>query len=218
LRHRTIGAVPHHFWTTVTHLGNSALMLPAALVLALWLVKTRQAPLALAWALSLGTAVLLVLASKLAFMGWGIGSAALDFTGISGHATVATAVFTVGAWLPLADRPRRLQLLGIAAGLLVGVLVSVSRVVLNAHSVSEVVAGFALGAMAAALPIAWAAGRTVRLRQRWLPMALAGVLGLLPQMGQPAETHGLVQKMALMASSRDAVYTRHMLHREQRQR
>nr|WP_186329878.1 phosphatase PAP2 family protein [Variovorax boronicumulans] len=210
--------MPLHFWTTVTHLGNSALLLPAALVLALWLLKTRHAPLALVWALSFGTAVLLVLASKLAFMGWGIGSAALDFTGISGHATVATAVFTMGAWLAVADRSRRPQVLGIVAGLLVGVLVSVSRVVLNAHSVSEVVAGFVVGAMAAALPIAWAAGRTVRLRQRWVPMALAGLLGLMPQMGQPAETHGLVEKMALLASSRDAVYTRHMLHREQRSR
>lgn len=210
--------MPLHFWTTVTHLGNSALLLPAALVLALWLVKTRHAPLALVWALSFGTAVLLVLASKLAFMGWGIGSAALDFTGISGHATVATGVFTMGAWLAVADRSRRLQVLGIAAGLLVGVLVSVSRVVLNAHSVSEVVAGFVLGALAAALPIAWAAGRTVRLRQRWVPMALAGMLGLMPQMGQPAETHGLVQKMALLASSRGELYTRHMLHQEQRRR
>ena len=210
--------MPLHFWTTVTHLGNSALLLPAALVLALWLVKTRHAPLALAWTLAFGTAVLLVLASKLAFMGWGIGSAALDFTGISGHATVSTAVFTMGAWLAVADRSRRLQVLGIAAGLLVGLLVSVSRVVLKAHSVSEVVAGFALGAMAAALPIAWASGRTLRLRQRWVPMALAGMLALVPQMGQPAETHGLVQKMALMASSRGEVYTRHMLHREQRRR
>lgn len=210
--------MPYQFWTTVTHLGNSALLLPAALVLALWLVRTRHAPLALAWALSFGSAVLLVLATKLAFMGWGIGSAALDFTGISGHATVATAVFTMGAWLAVADRSRRLQVLGIAAGLLVGLLVSVSRVVLKAHSVSEVVAGFALGVLAAALPIAWAAGRTLRLRQRWVPMALAGMLGLVPQIGQPAETHGLVQKMALMASSRDAVYTRHMLHREQRRR
>jgi membrane-associated phospholipid phosphatase len=210
--------VPLHFWPTVTHLGNSALLLPAALVLALWLVKTRHAPLALAWGLSFGTAVLLVLATKLAFMGWGIGSAALDFTGISGHATVSTAVFMMGVWLAVADRSRRLQVLGIACGLLVGLLVSVSRVVLKAHSVSEVVAGFALGAMAAALPIAWAAGRTLRLRQRWVPMALAGMLGLMPQISQPAETHGLVQKMALMASSRDAVYTRHMLHREQRRR
>ncbi|KQP49347.1 phosphatase PAP2 family protein [Pseudorhodoferax sp. Leaf274] len=204
--------MPLHFWTTVTHLGNSALLLPAGLVLALWLLKTRHGPLALAWALSFGTAVLLVLASKLAFMGWGIGSAALDFTGISGHATVSTAVFTMGAWLLAAGHPWRRQALAIAAGLLVGLLVSISRVVLHAHSVSEVVAGFGLGAAAAVLPIAWMAGRTLRLRQRWVPMALAGVLGLLPQMGQPAETHGLVQKMALMASSRSEVYTRHMLH------
>lgn len=203
--------MPLNAWITITHFGNSALLLPAALVLALWLLM-QHVPLALAWMLSFGTAVLLVLASKLAFMGWGIGSATLDFTGISGHATVATAVFTMGAWLQMADRTRRMQALAIAAGLSVGLLVSISRVVLNAHSVSEVVAGFALGASAAALPIAWATGRMFRLRQRWVPAALAGTLGLLPQMGQPAETHGLVQQMALMVSGRDAVYTRHMLH------
>jgi membrane-associated phospholipid phosphatase len=206
--------VPLHVWTTITHLGNSALLLPAALLLALWLLKTRHGPLALVWALSFGSAVLLVLASKLAFMGWGIGSAALDFTGISGHATVSTAVFTMGAWLLATDRPRATQALAIAGGLLVGLMVGISRVVLDAHSVSEVVAGLVLGASAAALPITWAAGRALhlRLRQRWVPVALASVLGLLPQMGQPAETHGLVQQMALMVSSRSALYTRGTLH------
>jgi membrane-associated phospholipid phosphatase len=204
--------MPHPFWTAVTHLGESTLLLPTALVLALWLLLTRERPLALAWALSFGTAVLLVLASKLAFMGWGMGSVALDFTGISGHATLATAVFTLGAWLlatGCTPHPRRLA---VAVGLCVGVVVAVSRVVLLAHSVSEVVAGVVLGAFAAWAPMAWAGRSTPRLRQRWVPMVLVGALGLLPQVGQPADVHGLVQQLAMKASGRSEPFSRTMLH------
>ncbi|KQP21505.1 phosphatase PAP2 family protein [Pseudorhodoferax sp. Leaf267] len=203
--------MPLGFWTTITQLGNSTLLQPAALALALWLLATGQLRLPAAWLLSFGTAVALVLASKLAFMGWGLGIAAIDFTGLSGHSTVSTAVFTMGAWLAVADRSPRARQLAVAAGLLVGVLVSISRLALHAHSVSEVVTGFALGAMAALLPIAWRSGAP-RIRQRWVPVALACTLALVPQMGRPAETHGLVQQMALAVSGRTQVYSRHMLH------
>jgi membrane-associated phospholipid phosphatase len=198
--------MPHPFWTAVTYLGESTLLLPAALLLALWLLLVRQRSLALAWALSFGTAVALVLASKLAFMGWGMGSVALDFTGISGHAT------TLGTWLlatGCTPHPRRLA---VAVGLGVGVVVAVSRVVLLAHSVSEVVAGVVLGALAAWAPMAWAGRSTPRLRQRWVPMVLVGALGLLPQVGQPADVHGLVQQLAMKASGRSEPFSRTMLH------
>lgn len=202
----------HPFWSAVTQLGDATLLLPAALVLALWLALARQGPLALAWALSFGTAVVLVLASKLAFMGWGLGSVALDFTGISGHATLATAVFTLGAWLLAAGRSQRTRSWAIAGGLCVGLVVAISRVLLLAHSVSEVVAGWLLGALAAWLPIAWAGRGTPRLRQRWVPWVLVGALGLLPQIGRPADTHGLVEYLALVASGRSEAFSRTMLH------
>jgi len=204
--------MPHPFWTAVTHLGESTLLLPAALVLALWLLLARERTLALAWALSFGSAVTLVLASKLAFMGWGMGSAALDFTGISGHATLATAVFTLGAWLLVTGCMRRPLLLATGFGLCVGVVVGISRVLLLAHSVSEVVAGVALGAVAAWLPIAWIGDGTPRLRQRWVPMVLVGALALLPHAGQPGDVHNLVQQMALKASGRSEAFSRTMLH------
>lgn len=202
--------MPALFWSHVTQLGNSALLQPAAVLLALWLMGTRQSRLALAWLLCFGAAVLLVLASKLAFLGWGVGLPAIDFTGISGHSTVSTAVFTMGAWLSVADRPAPVRWWAIGAGLLVGLVVSISRVVLDAHSVSEVVAGFALGATVALLPIAWGWHRLPRVRQRWVPLALALALGLLPQAGRPPETHGLVMKMALAVSGRTQVYSREL--------
>ena len=200
------------FWIAVTQFGNSTLLLPAALVLALWLLSARAWRLAGVWSLSFGTAVLLVLGSKLAFLGWGLGWAAIDFTGISGHATVSTSVCTMAAWLATASRSRSTRLLAIGGGLLMGLLVSISRLVLHAHSVSEVVAGFALGAVAAGLPIACGWATPPRVAQRWVPLALAAVVGLVPQVVRPAESHGLVMEMALMASGRAHVYQRAMLH------
>jgi len=204
--------MPPHVWTTITHLGNSMLLLPVALVLALWLLAGGQRRRATVWALAFGAAVLLVLGSKLAFLGWGIGSAALDFTGISGHATLATAVLTLGAWLPVAHRGPRVQAAGLAVGLALGVLVGWSRLVLHAHTPSEVVAGCTLGALAALAPVAWPRRPAQALPHRWLPLALGAALLLLPQAGRPAEAHGLVVRMALALSGRDAVYRRAMLH------
>lgn len=204
--------MPTNFWIAVTEFGNSTLLLPAALVLALWLLSARAWRLAGVWALSFGTAVLLVLASKLAFLGWGLGLASIDFTGISGHATVSTSVCTMSAWLATASRARSTRGLAIGCGLLLGLLVSISRLVLQVHSVSEVVAGFALGAVAAGLPIASAWARPPCLAQRWMPLALAGLVLLMPQAVRPAQAHGVVMEMALKASGRLEVYSRAMLH------
>lgn len=204
--------MPPSFWPTITEFGNSTWLLPAALVLALWLLSARAWRLAALWSLCFGTAVLLVLASKLAFLGWGLGLAALDFTGISGHAMVATSVCTMAAWLATASRSRSTRWLAIGGGLALGGLVGLSRLVLQVHSVAEVVAGCALGALAAGLPIASAWASPPRLAQRWLPLALAGLVVVLPQTVRPAPAHGVVMEMALQASGRLQVYSRAMLH------
>ncbi len=205
--------MPISFWIFVTHLGNSMLLVPAALVLALWLVRSGQRHLAFTWMLTFGAAILLVLASKLAFLGWGLGVAAIDFTGISGHSTVSTAVFTMGAWLLASGRSPGIKALAVCIGLCLGVAVSVSRLVLDAHSVSEVIAGLAVGALAALLPMGWPRLSPPRLAHRWVPLALAAALLLPPQVGRPAEAHGIVVKLALLASGRSEVFTRDMLLR-----
>lgn len=45
------------------------------------------------WLVGLGLASLATTASKVAFMGWGIGLPEIDFTGISGHTMLAMAVY-----------------------------------------------------------------------------------------------------------------------------
>mgnify|MGYP000019246428 CR=1 FL=1 len=80
-------------WHPLTRLGESQLLLPLALLSLILLWRSPgQRPLARRWAWGLVAAVGLTTASKLAFMGWGWGSAGWDFTGFSGHAMCAGAV------------------------------------------------------------------------------------------------------------------------------
>jgi len=62
------------FWHGVTRAGEVGILLPAAL-LAAWLLVLRSDSVRTAgiWLASLGVAVLITLASKLAFLGWGLG-------------------------------------------------------------------------------------------------------------------------------------------------
>jgi hypothetical protein len=203
----------HDYLLWLTHGGNSVLLLNAALILMLWMLAGRAWGLAVRWQLALGGAVSLVLASKIAFLGWGLGSARLDFTGISGHAMLATAVTPVlVAALTLRCSARvRAWALGASMGL--AVAVGLSRLALGVHSVSEVLAGWAVGWVVARVSIAG----LVQLRRPMLapwPMAVALALLLVltaPREGYSPETHGVVVNMALWASGRTAPFTRSML-------
>src|SRR5579859_2618182 len=125
-------------WAGLTDFGDSAAMLPAAGLIAAWLAASRAWQQAALWCSGFALLSLLVALSKLAFLGWGIGSEALDFTGISGHTALAVSVFSVGAAVSLGDRRRALRLAGAALGALIGVAIGLSRLALHVHSVSEV--------------------------------------------------------------------------------
>jgi membrane-associated phospholipid phosphatase len=191
-----------------------------AVIMAIWLLRGQASPLAVHWLFILGFAVFIVLATKLAFLGWGVGIASIDFTGISGHAMLSSAVFpTLAALLTLQQRPV-IRALAIASGFVVALLVGISRLVLDAHSESEVLIGWTLGGLVTLTTLSVIrrvasdfAGRTSP-----LPLALALVVILAisaPRGGQPGpETHGLIVKMALWASGRAAPFDRSMLHRQ----
>ena len=201
-----------HLWSYITHFGAAGLLAPlTALVAAgLWLGGQRAALVIWVTALALGAA--LVLTTKIAFMGWGIGSAALDFTGISGHATLATSILPVALALLLTRSHRRTRLLGLALGLLVGGLVSWSRVRVGAHSPSEALVGFALGAAISVLAV-----RVLQPPQsaapRWVAAAgLASMLMFHQALPDQIPTHRWEQRIAMSLSGRSAPYSRDMLH------
>lgn len=197
-------------WHSLSLLGDSRLLLPMAAVLLIagW---RAESPWRIRWALALAVVGLIVLASKLAFLGWGIGVPRLDFTGFSGHAAISAAIWPVTAYIAApAHRSGRWAAL---LGLVLAVAVGYSRLPLNAHSWSEVIAGCALGALGSAWALAATATAARRLRARWAALALAAgccVPVLFPQV----RTHQLVVQMAKALSGATKEFDRSALHGE----
>lgn len=206
------------WWAQITRLGEAQILLPAMALALVWLWRQPAGPrLALAWLLATGVAVAVTTTSKIAFLGFAIGYAPLDFTGFSGHAMFAAALMPLLLRLALgpstADGRRRVLI----GGYLLALAVAVSRVQVGAHSVSEVVAGYGLGAAASALALQ--AGRWPALPlARWMPLVLLA-WALLGVIGAPASrTHDWVTRLSLALSGRPQAYQRWEMHRDHQQR
>jgi hypothetical protein len=165
----------------------------------------------------LALAIALTIASKIAFIGWGIGVASLNFTGFSGHAMYAAAVFPLLLRCIAAPGARPLQQAAVALGYGMAVLVAVSRCAIGAHSPSEAIAGFALGAAASALALALG---PVPQRQlpRWLLALLIGAQLVNPAAVPSMPTHDIVTRLALEVSGHERPYTRSMMLRREHER
>ncbi|MGK5023495.1 phosphatase PAP2 family protein [Janthinobacterium sp. RB2R34] len=181
---------------------------PAGVAIALWLLVSRQWRLVLGWSLWYGGGMLLVVLSKLAFIGWGLGSARLDFTGFSGHAMRAGAVFPVLMYVVLQRAPRSWRQAGVLFGVAYAVLVAISRVVVQAHSVSEAVSGCVLG-LAMAFGFMWQARGAVNFAvSHALALASLALMVLITFKAEPMPTEDWLQKIALHLSGHERVFSR----------
>jgi membrane-associated phospholipid phosphatase len=194
-------------WIHITSVADTVVTLPAAVTIAVWLVAGRAWRMALWWCLLFAGGLAIVAATKIAFIGWGVGISAIDFMGMSGHAMRATAVFPVIFYLILQRSPATVRGAGVMLGLSIGALVAVSRVALDVHSVSEAVAGCAMGG-AVSLGFIWRSrGMPRPWVNRWI-IAL-GLFALLPtSYAKPAPTNQWIQAVALYLSGNDAIFDR----------
>jgi membrane-associated phospholipid phosphatase len=204
----------HAAWALFTRLGEAQILLPAMAAALLWLLRTPATrPLAGAWLLGTAIATVLTTASKVAFMGWLVGSAPLDYTGISGHAMFAAAVLPVLARMAAGRAPKPWPRAAIAAGLLLAAAVALSRVATQAHSPTESVLGFALGSAASL----WALRRSAAPEAptpAWFAAALLAWMLALPFGAPPSRSHDWVTQLSLRASGRSLPYTRLDLRRQ----
>ncbi len=217
----TAGEIQWLFWAAVTRLGEAQILLPAFMAGALWLAFARPAGArgrvaegnahahdhpardsAWRWIVAICATTLVTTVSKIAFLGYGYGWAALDFTGFSGHSMFSTSILPVLGAIVAGRR-------GAVGGVLLAVLVMFSRVSLSAHSWSEALSGMVLGLAAAGWTLSLYLEHPGAVRAPWwLPLLLVAWLTLLPWRAPPSRTHDLVVSVSLKLSGRTRPYTR----------
>lgn len=211
-------------WHLITRLGEVQILLPAALLAALALIVRRDGwRTAGVWLFCLGLAILLTLASKLAFIGWGLGLPAFNFSGVSGHAMMSAALYPVLLATLVPSRSVAGRWLAFGAGITLALLVGVSRVYVGAHSWSEVVAGLAIGGAVTALVLIGPGlprglPRMSLTTTAALPLAFAVWFTLMPAFSPAFNSHSVVTQWSLRLSGRTAPYTRSEMLRDYRLR
>lgn len=207
-------------WQLISFFGDSTVLLPsaAALFIVLMLRKTSRL-LAWQWSLLFGITGAIVCASKLAFMGWGLGIRELDYTGFSGHSALSAAFWPIFLWLLSARFSAGLQKAAVATGFILAAVVGYSRLAIHVHSVSEVIAGLLLGAAGSALFL------LLQLQKRSIPSesvsiswgavaCLVMVPLILLHSGNKAPTQSLLEQIATAVGPLDKPFTRTDLHKQ----
>ncbi|WP_296001381.1 phosphatase PAP2 family protein [Rugamonas sp.] len=188
---------------------------PIGVAIAVWLLAGQSWRLTLSWCLLFGAGMALVVLTKVAFIGWGLGVESVEFSGFSGHAMRAAAVFPVACYLGCRQLGASARVWGTLAGIAVAVLISLSRIYVQAHSVSEVVTGTLLGLMVAAAFI-WHASTEHHLAlSRVLLVLCIPILLVAPRL-EPVPTEQWMTELALLLSGHDEPFTRDQWRRPDR--
>lgn len=194
-------------WQLITDFGDSAVMLPAAATIALWLAAGGAWRAMIVWLGSFGLGAASVIGTKIAFLGWGIGSAWLNFTGISGHTMLATSVTLTAIHLLSRGLAQRHRLALMAIGLTGALAVGISRLALDAHSISEVCSGLVIGGLVAG-------GFVLASRRLAAPDLAPGLMiaslaiVCVAMHGQQAGAQGFIERLSLYLSGHGEAYTR----------
>jgi membrane-associated phospholipid phosphatase len=178
----------------ITGLGDAALLLPAAALLLLYLVRTRSWRTARGWVAVLALCAGLTVAAKMLFHACGGQFLAFDIRSPSGHTSLSTTFYGCGALILSANQSwgRRVAVLLASAGL--SVAIAASRVALHAHTIEEAAAGFAIGLLCVGLFASHYLPRAVYLPYWPIPAMVIVALALLTH-GRHLSVEGLLDRM-----------------------
>lgn len=201
-------------WHFLTFFGDSMLLLPcAAIIFIILLLSPASRKQTWEWMLLFGGVGAVVCVSKLAFMGWGIGSQKWDFTGFSGHSALSASIWPVMLWLLGGRFSSAVRRSAIVVGYLLAAMVGYSRLVIHAHSTSEVITGLVLGFIVSSTFLLLQRGTPPpRLSYRKIAATLILPL-LLVNNGTAAPTQGLLEKIAVTIAPVEKPFVRADLHR-----
>lgn len=156
--------------------------------------------------------MLIVAVSKILFMAWNIAPPLLNFTGISGHSASAAMLYLGMALVLSQARGAGRRLFYLSLAVLLVAAIAISRLILGAHSLSEVIAGVSIGAFAvflfsASLGSSDQQGDTAPLKGKPL-IAVSMLLFLLLIDGRPAPTQTILEEIAQALSGQARIYDR----------
>lgn len=190
------------FWLSFTRLADTNLTVPAAAVLAAWLLCARAWRSCICWCLLFGFGLFIVAATKIAYAGWGIGIASIDFKGFSGHAMRAASIMPALMYLLLQRWTQKSQAIGLWFGIGFAIAIGISRLVLGVHSVSEVITGLLLGLLISLSFIRYCSRQPlIVFRHGFLVTALLLLLPLLAL--KPAPTESWIVRIAIALAGED---------------
>ena len=190
-------------WGALSVLGSIMVTGPLGIAIAVWLLAGRSWRLSMSWCLMFGAGMALVVATNVAYAGWGIGIPEVKFAGLSGHAMRACAVFPVVLYLAFRRMGSPARGIALGAGVVLALLISFSRVPTLAHSMSEVVLGGAVGFAVAAAFIVQARSEHLATVGRVL-LALCIPVMLVMPFAEPVHTERWIQQLAVQLSGRTA--------------
>lgn len=191
-------------WTKIVYLGDTAIMIPAAAAIMVYLVTGRAWRMACWWCLLFTLGISLVAATKIAFLGWGTGIHSVDFKALSGHATSTTAVIPVILYLLLQRFTPIIRASGILLGIVFGMLMGILLVVLNEHSASEAAAGCILGGLVSLSFIRYSGTMPSRPNPWLIPVSLLAFLAVW--YAEPPSIEYWMERVALYLSGHEKPY------------
>jgi membrane-associated phospholipid phosphatase len=140
-----------HLVHLITDLGDSALLVPASAVLLAYFVYIRSGRTAGIWATTLVLCACLTIIAKLALYTCGAELSLADLRSPSGHTSLSVTFYGCCALMVGADKDPSARWLLVLTSVAVAGAIAMSRVVLEAHTIGDVAAGFAIGLLC----IAW---------------------------------------------------------------
>jgi hypothetical protein len=181
--------------TLVTGLGDGALLLPAAALVLLYLLRTRSWHAATGWVAVLALCAGLTVVAKMLFHACGGQFPTLDIRSPSGHISLSTTFYGCGALMLSANQSLGRRLAVLLAGVALIVAIAASRVALHAHTIEEAAAGLVIGLLCVGVFVTQYLPRAVYFPYWPIPVTAIIALALLTH-GQHLSVEGLLDRMA----------------------
>jgi membrane-associated phospholipid phosphatase len=156
----------------IAGLGDSSFLIPASGLLVAYCLYLRSSRAALIWISTLALCAGLTIALKIGFRACGGEVPAFHIRSPSGHTSLSTTFYGCFALMIAIREERAARLSVLLTSILLVAAIAVSRVVLEAHTVDEVVAGLLIGLCC----VSWFAFRYLSCPPStvpWQPLAVA---------------------------------------------